>query len=538
MGIRPDYAEAHHRLGTLLAGARGYAAAEPHFRRAAELQPTSALSWCNLGLSLIFLGRLGDAMECFNKALAVDPKFDHAFAGLGLALSKCYRQAAAAEAYGRALALNARNHEARSARLCELHYLATLSREALFEEHLAFGRAVEAGIAEPGGQARRARPTAGPGVSRRLRVGFLSPDLHRHSVAYFLEPLLEHLNRDQFEILLFHDRPTVDAMSERLQSLADTWQVVSGLPDSALETLLRGHSLDILVDLAGHTGYNRLPLFARRLAPVQVTYLGYPDTTGLAAMDYRLVDAISDPEGRADRFATEELVRFAPTAWSYAPPSDAPEPAPSPAARTGRVAFSCFNNFSKINEETLRIWHRLLEAVPGSRLVLKGYGLTNPALRKGALQRLAAAGIGDDRAVLLERTETIRDHLAAYDGVDVALDTFPYNGTTTTCEALWMGVPVITLAGDRHSARVGTSLLTAVGHCEWIASDPEGYVRKAAEAARNCAAADPSAPRTALREEMRRSALLDHVAQAERFGTALKRIWEKAALPEPCLGSR
>ena len=538
--LRPDYPEAHHRMGNLLTGVRGYAAAEPHFRRAVELQPAVAVSWCNLGVSLVFLGRLGEAMECFNRAIALDPKFDHAYAGLGLALSKCYRQAAAAEAYGRALAINPHNHEARSARLYELQYLSNLSREELWEEHLAFGKMVEQSALP----AERSQEPLVPATrTRRLRVGFLSPDLHRHSVAYFLEPLLAHLDRGQFEVFLYHDQPTVDEMSERLRSLADTWGVVSGVPDNRVETLLRGHALDILVDLAGHTGYNRLPLYARRLAPVQVTYLGYPDTTGLAAMDYRLVDPISDPEGRADRFATEKLVRFAPTAWSYSPPADAPEPAPSPAAASGRVTFGCFNNFSKVNDGTLRVWSRLLAAAPGSRLVLKGHGLGNSALHNEARRRLAAAGIGDDRGILLERTPTVREHLEAYAGVDLALDTFPYNGTTTTCEALWMGVPMVALAGDRHSARVGASLLTAVGHPEWIAADAEEYVRKAVELARavaapasrrptgDCPSADVPAeaggPRMALREAMRRSVLLDHAGQATRFGTALKRMWEE-----------
>jgi len=525
IALSPKYAEAHDRLGALLAGARGYGEAEPHFRRAAELQPSLAVAWCNLGVCLIFLGRLGEALTSFDRALAADPGFDHAHAGRGLALSKCYRQAAAVEAYGRALALNPRNHEARSARLYELQYVGEISREALFQEHVKFGAAVADGARTPPARpvanaARGEGPAAG---ERRLRVGFISPDLHRHSVSYFLEPLLTHLDRTQFEIFLYHDHPLFDATSERLRALAGAWRPIAGQPADRVEAMVRADAPDVLVDLAGHTGSNRLPLFARRLAPVQMTYLGYPDTTGLPAMDYRLVDATTDPAGEADAFATEKLVRFAPTAWSYAPPQEAPEPAPAPASQGGGVAFGCFNHFAKVTDRTLRAWGRLLAAVPDGRLVLKGHGLGLDIFQGDIRRRLAAAGIPPERVELVERTRTIGEHLASYARVDVALDTFPYNGTTTTCEALWMGVPVVALAGDRHAARVGASLLAAVGRADWVARDEDEYVAKAAALARSA----PSGPRTALREAMRQSPLLDHRGQADRFGAAVRGMWRE-----------
>jgi protein O-GlcNAc transferase len=523
IALSPQYAEAHDRLGALLAGSRGYGEAEPHFRRAAELQPALAVAWCNLGVCLIFLGRLGEALTAFDRALAADPRFDHAHAGRGLALSKCYRQAAAVEAYGRALALNPRNHEARSARLYELQYVGEISREALFQEHVKFGAAVAEGLpAAPARPAAKAARGEGPdSAERRLRVGFISPDLHRHSVSYFLEPLLEHLDRDQFEIFLYHDHPLFDSTSERLSALATAWRPIAGLPADRVEAMVRADAPDMLIDLAGHTGSNRLPLFARRLAPVQATYLGYPDTTGLPAMDYRLVDPTTDPAGEGDAFATEKLVRFASTAWSYAPPADAPEPAAGPASRGGGVAFGCFNHFAKVTDRTLRAWGRLLAAVPDGRLVLKGHGLGLEKFQGDIRRRLAAAGIAPERVELVERTRTIGEHLASYARVDVALDTFPYNGTTTTCEALWMGVPVVALAGDRHAARVGASLLAAVGHADWVARDEDEYVAKAAALARSA----PSGARTALREAMRRSPLLDHRGQADRFGAAVRGLW-------------
>jgi len=515
LALDAGYAEAHERLGVVLVDVRGHAAAEPHFRRAAELQPGGAAAWSNLGICLLYLGRLGEALGAFGRALQIDPQLDHAQAGRGLALERCYRLPAAVEAYELALAGNPRNHQARSARLLALQYLGHLSSDRLFAEHRQFGAAV-------GAAPRRDFPGARePG--RRLRLGFLSPDLHRHSVAYFIEPLLAHLDRAAFDVYLYHDQPVVDATSERLRQLATCWRVVAGQGDDALEAILRGDALDIIFDLAGHTGHNRLPLLARRVAPLQATYLGYPDTTGVPAMDYRLVDAVTDPPGQADSFHSERLVRFAATAWSYAPPPEAPEPVASPGIAGGGVVFGCFNNFSKVTDPTLLAWGRLLQAAPGSRLLLKGSGLTVPALQSEVSRRLEAARLPPDRVEFLERTRTIADHLAAYGRVDVALDTFPYHGTTTTCEALWMGVPVITRVGDRHASRVGASLLRAVGHPEWLAEDWSGYIAKAAALAAD--GAGRARLRAVLRGEMRASALLDHRGQAERFGAALRGLW-------------
>ena len=512
VAARPGYAEAHDYLGGLLAASRGHADAEPHFRIATELQPDFARGWCNLGISLVYAGRLTEAISSFDRALALDPRLHHAWAGRGLALERCHRIREAVEDYGRALAGDPGNHQARSARLLALHYLGDVSREALLREHLAFGEAAEADEAprEVGLQ---------PDPDRRIRVGFLSPNFRNHSVARFFEPLLSNLDAARIEVFLYHDHPVVDDESERLRRAAAHWRHVAGRSHAALESLVRADKLDVLVDLAGHTELNRLPLFARRLAPVQATYLGYPDTTGLRSIDYRLVDAITDPAG-ADEFCTEKLVRFAPTAWCYAPPEDAPHPAPPPSARGGPVTFGSFNNYAKITDETLRAWGRLLAAVPGSRLVLKSFGLGAPALRAAARARLAEAGIDPDRAELLDHAASASAHLAAYARLDVALDTFPYHGTTTTCEALWMGVPVVTLAGDRHSSRVGMSLLAAAGRSEWIASDWDEYVCIAAGL--GAGAGRLAAVRTSLREEMRRSVLMDHEGQAGRLAAALE----------------
>ena len=516
VGIRPGYAEAIDHLGAMTAATRGHAEAEPLFRRAVEVQPDFARAWCNLGVCLVYLGAITEAIGCFDKALELEPQMHHAHAGRGLALERCHRLAEAVEAYGRAAAGDPNDFQARSARLLALHYLDGVPRALLWREHREFGEAA----ARQAPAIARTFPPEDPG--RRLRVGFLSPNLRAHSVAHFFGPLLEHLDRGAFEVYLYHDHGRTDAVSDRLRACAAHWRHVAGLTGGSLEAVIRADNIDILVDLAGHTELNRMALLSRRLARVQATFLGYPDTTGLAAMDFRITDAVADPVGDSDEFASEALVRLEGTAWSYDPPADAPEPAPCPAMAGGPVTFGCFNNFAKVTDCALRAWGVILGRVPGSRLLLKGAGLGAPALKAAAMQRILAAGIKPGAVDLLERMQEQAGHLEAYGRVDVALDTFPYHGTTTTCEALWMGVPVVTLSGDRHSSRVGESLLRAVGREGWVARDWDDYVEKAASLAdRNVLAA----LRGSLRTELRRSQLFDHAGQAARFGAALRRMW-------------
>jgi predicted O-linked N-acetylglucosamine transferase (SPINDLY family) len=266
---------------------------------------------------------------------------------------------------------------------------------------------------------------------------------------------------------------------------------------------------------------NRLPLLSRGLAPVQISYLGYPNTTGVQAITHRLVDEITDPSGDADAFATENLIRFSPCAWTYEAPSDAPSPAMPD--ENAPVTFGSFNNFLKVTDDTLAVWAKILTQVPDSRLFIKSVYLDDPEVKKNVLERLASAGIAEDRVEISGFFAATQDHLAAYNRVDVALDTLPYNGTTTTCEALWMGVPVVSLVGDRHAARVGLSLLTAIGHAEWAAENEDAYVEKAFTLAQDRALR--SKLRESLRCEVSASILCDHARQATRFEASLRQTW-------------
>ncbi|AOS45075.1 Tetratricopeptide repeat protein [Lacunisphaera limnophila] len=498
------------------------AALECH-QRAVALQPAFAKGHYNCGLTLSLLGRHAEALACHDRALAVDATYAKGHYGRAQVLQQMHNIPEAIAAYDRFLALEPANLEARGYRLYALNHLDGLDRDRLFAEHVAYGRAVD----------RQSVPAFAnlPTPERRLRLAILSPDLRSHSCAWFLEPLLRHLDPAQFELYLYHDHFREDEVSARFKALATVWRNFVGRPADDVERAIRADAPDILVDLVGHTGMTpRLPLFAKHLAPVQVNYLGYPNTTGLTAMHYRFTDAVVDPVGEADAFATEKLVRFAPTAWTYQPPAVTPavsvrntNPGTDGAASPPGITFGCFNNVAKISDTTLGLWARVLAAVPESKLLLKGRGFADEGFRRKYFDRFAAAGLPPERVEFLERTARTEDHLALYGRVDISLDTFPYHGTTTTCESLWMGVPVVTLMGDRHIARVSGSLLTAIGRSEWIAHTADDYVRIAMKLA-----ADPTKLaqiRAGLRDQVKHSPLGDHAGQSARFASALRDCW-------------
>jgi len=516
--VKSDFVEGWENLATCLKTQDRLDEAIACHEKVAALQPRYASGWYNYGLTLSFIGRYADALACHDRALAADSNYALARFGRAQALHQSSRMSEAVEEYEKFLAIEPRHHEARSYRLFALHSLDGVSREKLFADHVEYGRLI-------GGPLAQNFPNSAE-PERRLKIAFLSPDLRTHSVSFFLEPLLARMDRESFEIYLYHDHFREDDVSGRLRGLSAKWRNFIGQPSETVEAMIRADAPDILVDLAGHTGVtNRLPLFAKRLAPVQITYLGYPNTTGVPAMDYRFTDAVADPLDDADRFATEKLVRFAPTAWTYSPPTDAPEVAPAPCVTSGHITFGCFNTPSKITESMIETWAKVLVAVPNSRFCLKGAGLDGAAMQSKYISSFEKAGVTADRLSFLPRTPDTRSHLACYHGIDIALDTAPYNGTTTSCEAMWMGVPVITLVGDRHMARVGASLLTAIGHGDWATFSKQEYIGRVTALAADFS--NLASIRTNLRGDLLRSPLLDHSAQAVRFGAALRECWRK-----------
>lgn len=389
-----------------------------------------------------------------------------------------------------------------------MNYLETADPEGTLREHRRYAEVLERVQPSRGGAARAAR---GEGA---LRVGLLSPDLRTHSVAFFVEPLLRGHDRSRVRLIVFSTAQSEDETSERYRTLADEWHACGEMTDDRLAEFIRGQRLDVLIELSGHTANHSLAVMARRPAPVQATYCGYPNTTGLAAIDYRIVDSITDPAPAADGWCTEKPARLAPCFLCYAPPH-CPEPGAFEAG-AGPV-FASFNNLAKVNGRVLSLWAEVLGRVPGSRLVLKAGALADAELCERIRAGFAERSIGPERVELLARTASFEEHMGLYRRVWVALDTFPYAGTTTTCEALWMGVPVVTLARPDapHRERVGLSLLSAAGLEEWAAASEGEYVEKAAALAGD--AARLASLRGTLRARLASSALCDEAAFCRGF---------------------
>jgi len=514
----PDNPEAYYNLGLVLAALGRNNEAEKSYRRGLELKPNSVDGHNNLGVLLESVGRYEDAEASYRQAIAIAPGVPHLHNNLGVLLKESGRLAESIAAHRHAVALDPRLPAGRSNLLYTLNYDETVSPEALHAEHAAWGSSVRFPI---GGS--RFANVADPG--RRLRVGYVSGDFRHHSVAFFFAPLIEAHDRGAVEVFLYSNDARADAMTARIKARADHWVPIHHLSDEMAAARIREDAVDILVDLAGHTSQNRMMLFARKPAPLAVSWLGYPNTSGLPAIDYRFTDAIADPPGVADRLHSERLVRLAPTFLCYGAPQDAVPVAPLPALGGRHVTFGSFNNVAKLSPATIALWGRLLREIPDARLLLKASQLKDRGTRERIAAAFAATGIAPERLTVLPPHGATAEHLAAYGRVDIALDPLPYNGTATTCEALWMGVPVVTLRGERHAARVGASILTAVGLEHLIARTPNDYVTITAGLARDRTAL--AALRAGLRARMRASALCDGAAFARAVESAYRTMWRE-----------
>ena len=363
-----------------------------------------------------------------------------------------------------------------------------------------------------------------PNPDRRLRVAFLSPDFRYHAVSFFFEPLLAQHDREAIAIYCYAELEQPDFVTRGLQRLGGTWRQTHGLDDAALRAQLRADEIDIAVDLAGHTSSSRLHAFAVKPAPVTATWLGYPATTGLATIDWRITDARADPPGQ-ERFHTERLLRLPETFLSYQFfGSETPAIAPPPLLTHRGVTFGSFNNPQKFSPETIAAWARILALTPESRLMLKSRLFNESMRRQHLLDQFRVEGISAERLILRQPQPNILDHLGSYGDIDIALDPFPYNGTTTTCEAMFMGVPVVSLIGDRHAARVGFDLLSIVGLDELAAPTVEAYI--------TIAVGLSQCPqrlvrfRRDLRERLQQSPLGDAPGFARAFERALREMWQ------------
>jgi predicted O-linked N-acetylglucosamine transferase (SPINDLY family) len=516
--LRPAMAEAHNNLGNALRDAGQPEKAIDAYRRGIAVKPDVAETYNNLGNVLKEIGQLDEALDAYRHAIALRPNYAEAHGNLGTVLKNTGQLDAAIDAYRRAVAMNPKNSAVHSGLVYALHFHPAYDAHAIIEEHRLWNRR----HAEPLGEIVAAQDND-PAPERSLKIGYVSPDFSFHAVGRFLLPLFRRHDHRQFEITCYAQVAFPDAMTRQFQQNADRWRNIIGLSDEQAARQILEDRIDILVDLSGHTSTNRLLVFARKPAPVQVSYLGYPGATGLSAIGCRLTDCFADPPGVAADVHGESLHRLPHTNWCFEAPANAPPIGPPPATTRGCVTFGSFNNFGKVTEPMLQAWGRILQQTPGSRLLVKAAGFASASTRDRICRQFAAQRIDVSRLDLRGWQPDHQSHLGLFGETDIALDTFPYHGTTTTCEALWMGVPVITLAGQTHVSRVGVSLLSNVGLPELIANSTNEYERLAVELAK-----DPerlNRLRLGMRERMLGSPLMDAAQFARDIEAAYRRMW-------------
>jgi predicted O-linked N-acetylglucosamine transferase (SPINDLY family) len=522
--LKPDFAPAYNNLGSALFDKGEFDGAISAYRQAIELNPRYAKANSNLGAVFQRSDQLDEAIAASSQAIQLDPDLVEAHNNLGNLLRDSGRCDEAIASYRRAITIKPDFVEAHSNLLYALHFHPDCDAAALYAEHrrwnLQHAAPLKASIL-PHDNDRQPH--------RRLRIGYVSQDFRNHPVGRFVLPLLSAHDRQDFEVYCYSDAGSSDSWTEKLRHHADVWRDVFGLSHEQLANIIHRDAIDILVDLALHAAGSRLLVFARKPAPVQLTYLAYCSTSGLDTIDYRISDSHLDPPGSGDEHYSERTVCI-PTYWCYQPAIESAEPAQPPIAIPYRVTFGSLNHFSKISGPTLAAWCRILQSVPESCFMLH-------APRGGHRDRLRDSlkqeGIDPKRLTFVDRVP-MQDYLEQYRRIDIGLDPFPYGGGTTTCDALWMGVPVVSLSGRTAVGRGGASILFNTGLSDLVARSAEEYIEIAARLA-----ADPlrlGELRSNLRQRMRGSPLMDTRKFAESMEAAYRETWERwcrsGSLPE------
>ncbi|MDP6260119.1 MAG: tetratricopeptide repeat protein [Rhodospirillales bacterium] len=544
--LKPDWSDALVNLGTILGQLKKYPPAETALRQALELEPqnvsamiglTAALegqgqsaeaeeigrqtivlagsspeAWTNFGNALNSQEKLSEAEDAFRQALAADAAYSTARYNLGNVLNKQWRKSEALACYRQVIEADPNYLSAWQNMLLNLLYEPEQTESTIFAAHRAWAKQFASAI-----PAFPSEKTAG----KRLKIGYVSPDFRTHSCAYFLKPLFAAHDRDAFEIYAYANLRQQDETTPWFREQADHWCDIIDVSDTDAAERIREDKIDILVDLAGHSANNRLDIFALKPAPVQISWLGYPSTTGLPEIDYRLTDEVTDPSGDADAYHSERLIRLEGGFHCYQPATTIPDLGPLPALENDYVTFGSFNHTSKITEEVIEIWSQILTRVPESRLLLKGRQLDSEIVQQKIYELFENQSVSAERVTLTGWIARSQNPLALYNSVDICLDTFPYNGTTTSFEALTMGAPVITLRGERHAARVGASILTHLGRSEWIVGTLESYIEKARELAEDLPALQE------IRENLRAQLQQSSLANTTEFAAKIEAVYQE-----------
>ena len=559
LSVLPNHGDALCYLGLLRFQTGDAPTAIELLRKATLTRPMQAKFFYNLGKVHQTLGDIPEAMTAYQRAIDIDARQPQAHCNLANSLQLRGDLDAALQQFQRAMLACPTSPLLRTMYLCALNYVSAQDPQSIFAAHIKFADMFEAPLRPrvkvSGTNATTTNALKNNSVSeqalhsdgapdklkisaisnaptgadapiakqRPLRIGYVSPDFKQHSVAHFIEPVLAAHDKSKFEVFCYSNNLMADEVTQRIQSACAHWRVIADQSDEVVAKQIREDGIDILVDLAGHTPQNRLLVFARKPAPVQATWIGYPNTTGLTTMDYRITDAFADPVGDSDRFHTEKLIRLPECFSCFEAPRESPQVGALPALTAGHITFGSFNNPLKFTPDVIEQWSHILKRVPNSRLVLKYQGLDSAFMSTLLREKFGAHGIATQRLDILGKDVSQLEHMNRYNQIDIGLDPFPYNGTTTTCDALWMGVPVVVLAGNTHVSRVGVSQMQNIGLPQLIARDANDYVQIATTLAGDLEKV--AALRGGLRARMSKSPLTNVARFTRNVEAAYEVMW-------------
>jgi len=519
----PLVASAYNGLGFVMLTAGHYDEAIKYFEQAIKIDPAYAQAHNYIGRAYYLNGDYDSALRAFKDAIAIKPDYVAAIVNLANLYKDQAEIFAAIKAYRHALGLDPSNNRILSNYLMALNYCESVSIKEIYDEHTRIGHRIEQNV-----QQVEHRHYGRSDATGRLKIGYLSADFNDHAVASFILPLLRNHNYHKVAIYCYYNRHAYDHVTEDIKGMADYWRNIAGVADKEVVRLIQQDDINILVDLAGHTAENRINVIASKPAPISVNWIGYPNTSGLSVMDYRITDFNTDPPGYSEAYHTEKLVRMPELFCVYEPPFNTPPVSKLPALDKGYITFGCFNNLAKLATPVIEAWTDILLSMTDAKLMIKYSGLGSANIRRALLQRFARHGIEEKRIILLGRDASRYEHLQRYSDIDIALDVFPYNGTTTTCEALWMGVPVISIKGNAHVSRVTFSIMKALGMERYIADTKSGYIDIACELSRDLYGL--SHLRETLRDNMRTSVVTDGKRFTECLESKFHKMWQEYCL--------
>lgn len=514
----PRHADTLNYLGSIEASFGNIDQATRFFERAIALKPRNYNYYNNFGYALELNKRYAEAIEILKRSIELNPGYSRAYLNLGNAYKGIDDISMAYKCYQKSLQIQPDLFLACSNLLYLSNTLPYYTNKEIYKLHTE-----NIAIFKENNSRFIAPHKNSPDPQRKLRIGYMSSDFREHSCSYFIEPILNNHDPEKFELYAYYNYTAIDNTTERIQKYFDVWRVTANHSDKEIAEAIRADNIDILIDLSGYTAHSPVLVLTHRPAPVQISWMGYPNTTGITDAGYRITDSYSDPVDSAGEFYTETLLRMPDCFLVYKPPTDAPNVAEIPFKKNGFITFGSFNNNVKINEKVISLWSKILKSIPDSKLLLKSAGFDNNEVRKKLFKQFETQNIREDRIILSGKMESTRDHLMLYNKVDIGLDTFPYNGTTTTYEALWMGVPVITLKGDCHRARVGTSILCNVKLSEWVAENEDEYIAIAKKMASETALLDTLRKR--MRMQMKESPLMNTAGFTQQLERKLGEIW-------------